>query len=593
MRRCALAAHTSYYIEAFSCSAPRLLPAPLPALLPRLLPALLLALCAVAGAQNQEAEQEVENASLADIRLDFAGGVLAASGSEVRTNSDGDRQWLLHDATYERAPWRFSADEISAVPDTGRLDATGVVFFYGDTVNGHADGLHLESVGDDADKVHLRQFDLSFCAGEETGPGWSLTGGQLQIDERSNLATARRMSLRVLGVPLPGPPVARLRLDGGSATGFLAPILAVNNDDELDVALPFLWAWGRAADWTLTPRVLGSAGSGLESQLRYLLPAHNGVLSTAYLQGEDESWRALHWRHDWRRGDWHLNLDYADVPDADFLSRHGLASVHIGSFYGHYPRKLSATWRGDSAWVELLSQSFQGPEGGGWGDHVREAELRLGWVDRSGPWGWNLRLERGRYGRVGSDLYFGAEQLDRSLGAPDTVARLDLSGRLDWRWRAPWGWIAGRGTVRQSDQAQGWQRSLGAQFDAGLRFVNDLWQVEPRLNYRLVNFSASDAALQNLDSSLLAASVLSLWGEPVAGGDLVSARNRLTVGVDLWRPLGFAPAAGRAIERASSGGAWQLRAGLALSHYAAPPKKALAAQLPQYLPSAGAAASAS
>ena len=531
----------------------------------RYLPVGLCALCLLPPAICAQDEPVDGDADSTDrVEIVFGDGQLQADSSHFFTDDQGQPVIRLANALYRSGLWQFSVDELLAWPDEQRLTANAVRFRYGDNATGSAETLraHVEdSDGEDSDeqvqKLDLEQFTIAFCDTTEGGPGWSLAGRNLQMNTDEQLARIHGLSMRVLGVKLPGPPIARLPLDGRSVSGLLAPEIRLNIDDELDIVMPFLLTLGKAADLTLSPRQLGSLGPGLESELRYLTGHQSGNLVTVNLDTGDGRWRANAWSHRARWGNWKLDLKYADIDDESFLSRYGLASVSIPEVSGLYPQMLGLSWSSSLLDFQILSQRLYGPTGGRLGDHSRELDLRLHLADNTGPWAWQVHLEGGRYGWTGDELF--SVETDRPLGAAESISRFYATGEINWRQRKSWGSFELGAQLARSDQEGNYQQSGTLQLDSSLDFRSGQLQLKPRLQLRATTFEAGGGPLQNIDSSLLSATAVSLWDEPVTGGDLVPSRNRATLGADL---IGF-------------GEVWQFRLGGAIARYSQTPDQAL------------------
>lgn len=544
------------------------------------------ALLAIQPARAQE--QETHLLTGAQIRLEFGDGWLQAESGRLTVDDAGNNLWLLKQATYSIPPWRLQAEQLLAKPAERQFSATNIRFEYGETVQGSARKVIvvLENV---EPQVTLEDFLLAFCAPDGKGPGWGFKGQQLELaaDAQSSLATVKGVSFRLFGVTLPGPPLARLPLDGTSIAGMLPPVIKRSGSSDLDLSIPVLFTFGSALDWTLTPRLIANVGEGVESELRYILPTQQGRMSLGVLEEDDLSWQAWHWGHQAQWGNWGLHLDYAAGAKAGFPFPHQFTTISIPISSGYYQQQLELSWRQDANYIELRSQRLEDAFSANRGDYSRGLELRMRWGEHRGDLLWMLTMEAGRYLLSGSELFFALDWPDRPLGASDPVHRMFSVASVKWRPDATWGWLQLSGSAQfnawdyraapvwvndadeLSDEAMmvtgelaspgspnsegdNWQRSLTLQLDAGLRLVAGAVQLQPRLQYRQVDFR-SRGVLQNLDSALLPISYFSIWEAPVSGGDLLPSRDRLTAGIDLHAPLA----------------SWQLRGTWAQVHYGA------------------------
>lgn len=486
------------------------------------------------------------------IRLEIGDKILRAESGQLVSQEDGRTDWQLNNAVLLLPPFLFQVEELRINQQSGEVSGTDILFWRGNTLSGSAESLRTrirtepEEEGADGDlliePVEIESFRLSLC-GDISAPGWGLRGSSLRLDTLSSLAEVRGVSLLLLGVPLPGPPLARLPLDGRSISGFLTPIFNLHNlrnNNELDITLPYLLPLGPSADLTLAPRSIEGVGIGLETELRYLTRINQGKLSVATLDREQDHLRALRWRHALQPADnLHLNLDYTEA-DRTLVTDYPPASVDISSRGGLNRQALSADYRLLPLSLSLLSERYEGPFNGTFGDYRRDLEAQLHLQRRQPWWGWHLSLENTRFSYGQETLFLGQQVPDRPLGAVQEVQRTLSQGHIALHPQTSWGWARLQlATAQVTQDAAGFdsgsQGSTTATLAGGLHFTNDTGSLylQPELSYRAVDFSASGQKLQNLDGSLFPAFASLPPGVIASGSDILPARDHLGLKLNL------------------------------------------------------------
>jgi LPS-assembly protein len=98
----------------------------------------------------------------------------------------------------------------------------------------------------------------------------------VQLDFEANEGIAEGAVLRFLGVPILALPVLSFPLNDERKSGWLPPTINIDNRSGLELAVPYYWNIAPNRDATLTPRHHAPRASALDSEFRYLEPAHNG-----------------------------------------------------------------------------------------------------------------------------------------------------------------------------------------------------------------------------------------------------------------------------------------------------------------------------
>jgi LPS-assembly protein len=305
------------------------------------------------------------------------------------------------------------------------------------------------------------QASYTSCPGDGSDgaaePDWVLKADRVQIDLEANEGIAEGAVLRFLGTPILALPALSFPLGDARKTGWLPPSVNIDNRSGLELSVPWYWNLAPNRDLTLAPRLATLRGLALDTEFRYLEPAHRGELRLDLLPHDrlyGGTRGALGWTHE-SRLPWALELgvDASRVSDRewwrDFPSRSRGPTTRL------LPTRVALQRR-----VALGSLPA-------WGEPALEvlAYARLSqWQvlqDSDRSWAW----ARARAGRAGS-----------STGRPSTTASSGL--RPTWpaaaasratactcwaRWSAPGarvacGWCRGCPSTRRPTAVTRWRR---------------------------------------------------------------------------------------------------------------------------------------
>ncbi|MCP5269789.1 MAG: LPS-assembly protein LptD [Burkholderiaceae bacterium] len=410
---------------------------------------------------------------------------------------------------------------------------------------------------DFASRTQLTAADARYtsCPRPEDGsePDWQLQARSVTMDFDANEGRAEGARLRFQGVSILALPRLSFPVTGARKTGWLPPTVGLDSRSGLELAVPWYWNLAPDRDLTLTPRVLTRRGVGLDTQLRWLAPEHEGQVDTQWLPDDRVAGRArglLALRHEHALGALGtLRVDGVRVSDDDWwkdFPRFGRLLT---------PRLLDASARLDRPWTlgPLALNAYAQVQH--W-QVLQDAEAPI-----VAPYARAPRLGlsgRGRGGWLGPLEVSGELELNR-FERPD-----DDSGGLRpeaWRWHAlgqvAWPWRAGgvslvprlalnaaryRTDEPMADGRREAGRLIGTfSVDAGLRLERDAegWfgrtslrqTLEPRLLYVRTPYKRQDH-LPNFDAYGKDFNLSSIYTTNAFSGiDRVSDANELTAGV--------------------------------------------------------------
>lgn len=131
------------------------------------------------------------------------------------------------------------------------------------------------------DREHAILHDATYtsCLRDGSGdPAWLLSADRVELDFEKNEGTAEGAVLRFYGVPILAAPRFTFPLSDDRKSGWLPPNPTLDSKGGFQFAMPYYWNMAPDHDMTLTPSVSARRGLGLDTEFRYLQPAHEGVV---------------------------------------------------------------------------------------------------------------------------------------------------------------------------------------------------------------------------------------------------------------------------------------------------------------------------
>ena len=190
---------------------------------------------------------------------------------------------------------------------------------------------------------------------------WEFSASRIAVNDETATGVAHNVTLRLGGIPVIWLPVISFPTDDKRRTGMLAPTIGRDDQNGLDLKLPFYLNLAPNYDATLTPRWLSKRGFMLNGEFRYLTLRSRGNFTGTYLPGDDLtgtdrsllSWQnyATVNRH------WYFASDLNNVSDKDYFGDFGdsidYTSISLlnsnAGFYGrgkYWTASLTAeTWQ--------------------------------------------------------------------------------------------------------------------------------------------------------------------------------------------------------------------------------------------------------
>jgi LPS-assembly protein len=202
---------------------------------------------------------------------------------------------------------------------------------------------------------HLTGATYSTCP-----PGqrqWEFSASEIKVDDVTKTGVARNATLRIGKVPVLWLPYVTFPTTDERRSGVLAPTVGRDDQNGIDLKVPYYFNIAPNMDATLTPRWLSKRGLMLDGEFRYIDYNYRGEVEATWLPdddltGDDRSLVSWHHYHVLGRY-WRGILDLNNVSDRDYFADFGdsLSDSAISllpstaGFYGrghHWEASLSA-----------------------------------------------------------------------------------------------------------------------------------------------------------------------------------------------------------------------------------------------------------
>jgi LPS-assembly protein len=407
------------------------------------------------------------------------------------------------------------------------------------------------------DQALLRGADYTSCPRDGSGtPAWLMSTERVKLDFEANEGIAEGAVLRFLGVPILAAPVLSFPLTDERKSGWLPPSIGLDNKSGFEVAMPWYWNIAPQRDATFTPVISTRRGFGMDNEVRYLEPRHEGELQWHWLPNDNVA-NTSRWGLQWQQ----QGLAFGDGAAA-LRWRHAGVRASDDDYWKDFPRALRSTT------PRLLSFDTAAERDFKLGTFATTAYARtqtwqvlqdadpqaliaapyhrqpqIGWRGLGSPW------------PGGPELAFEAEVNRFSLARNSADAtrpdgtRAHLVGSASQTWRAPWGWLTPRVALNaaayrtDAPMSDGRTRASRAiptfSLDAGTLFERrTAWgdrrmtqTLEPRVLYVNTPFRAQ-ATLPLFDTAAKDFNTISVFSDNgFSGIDRVSDAHQVTAGV--------------------------------------------------------------
>ena len=299
-------------------------------------------------------------------------GVTAANGISGSLGGDfdflgdvsfclGNHRLDVRTATFDQRENRFEfSGKVAYSGDSMRVRATDALLDLDDErfrfgmaeyalrdslVRGSAEEILLDG---EQGRVLLDNVSYTSCL-----PGrshWELRAGSIEVEQESGFGRARKLSLRLLDLPILYLPSLSFSARGTRKSGFLVPEIGSSSRRGAELEAPWYWNIAPNMDATLTPRYLSRLGFFAGADYRFITRKSSGRVSLGYLPNDKLRGRA---RFDFNlamqaqlSGRWRLIADGRWVSDKFYIEDIGRGFWEQAQT--HLRREIAAAYAGDN-----------------------------------------------------------------------------------------------------------------------------------------------------------------------------------------------------------------------------------------------------
>ena len=292
----------------------------------------------------------------------IGGGIVLRRGDKVagadaaRYDPDQRAMFLDGNVRYEDAGTQILSDSAEFGYDSGRIQFTGAEFSLGgNNARGAAERLLINQQGE----LQLDGVRYTTCPPHSVD--WELLAGDIDLDTRTGVGTARNIKLRFKNIPILYAPYISFPISDARKTGVLTPEIGGAGRSGNEIRIPWYWNIAPNYDATITPRLLTSRGVQLQTEFRYLTEINDGIITAQYLPDDDlvddaRSLVSVQHRTLFGNG-WRNRIDFREVSDNQYFEDLG-GSLSVSSIT-HLNRSLSFDWYSDSMSIFGQVQDWQ------------------------------------------------------------------------------------------------------------------------------------------------------------------------------------------------------------------------------------------
>ena len=402
----------------------------------------------------------------------------------------------------------------------------------GKRASGSAEVMQGEPNGD----FTLEEATYSTCPPGDKS--WYVKADSLKLYPSEGIGTARNLRLVFKGVPILALPYFSFPISDKRKTGFLAPILATNDNTGLELLLPWYWNIRPEADATFTPRFTSRRGVQLQSEFRYLNKQGKWVLDYEFLKDRELNNKSRSFIQLKQNG--RFNPEFTSeivasrVSDTDYLDDLG-NSLELASI-SHLEQRADIRFDRENLQALLRLQGFQ------------TVDTDIAVADRP-----HARLPQFKIESQSNDLPLGIRTdlasefvfFNRNDSDAITGLRMDFQPRVQlplagdaWFFRPSGSYrftyyaLSNSGEEIQSDRSRNtgsFSIDSGLFFDRTLSDNKSIQTFEPRLFYLRVPF-VDQSGIPLFDSSEFDFNISQLFRENrFSGADRVADANQLSV----------------------------------------------------------------
>jgi LPS-assembly protein len=368
----------------------------------------------------------------------MTGGVLVRQGDRLAAaeeaiyDPDSLALFLKGGVRFEDPNTQITSESAEFSYSSGRIRFEGAEFSLSDGgARGAASALEINQEG----RLLLDNVHYTTCPPDSND--WLLEAGEIDLDTKMGVGTARSVKLRFQGIPILWAPYLSFPIGDARKSGILTPEFGSSGRSGRALSVPYYWNIAPNYDATLTPRLLSDRGFQVQSDFRYMTERHNGTLEFDYLPTDDKTGDDRHLLNVQHRTVFAMGLrglvDYRDASDSTYFEDLG-NSLSISSIT-HLNRSLVLDYYGKHWSIFGRFQDYQTIDETISSDDRPYRRLPQILVNGS----WPDQALGLRYGFDGELVYFDRD-FDVTRNINVTGWRLDAAPKVDLPIEKP-GWF--------------------------------------------------------------------------------------------------------------------------------------------------------
>jgi LPS-assembly protein len=222
---------------------------------------------------------------------------------------------------YQDRGIRLLAKQASGDQKADTLTLKGVQYqFNRELGNGTADEATMKGqIG------HLTNATYSTCPPAQRQ--WEFRASDIRVDDAAKKGTARNATLRIGKIPVLWLPFVTFPTTDERRSGVLAPTVGRDDQNGLDLKVPYYFNLAPNYDATLTTRWLSKRGAMFDGEFRYLSEHYRGKVEATWLPDDDlthDDRGLVSWfHHQVLSPHWQALVDLHNVSDRDYFADFG------------------------------------------------------------------------------------------------------------------------------------------------------------------------------------------------------------------------------------------------------------------------------
>ncbi len=367
---------------------------------------------------------------------------------------------------------------------------------------------------------------------------WLVTADSISLNYDTGQGLAKNAKVKIKGIPVLAIPYMPFPIGDNRRSGFLWPaVSSVNNASGLDIAIPYYWNINPQSDATVTPRIVGDRGEGIETEVRHLNTVSEWQISGAYFTdniNNKDRWLANIEEQGQFGNNWYHKIDISRVSDNDYFKDYDVSSLDIKRST-HLVQQGQLSYWGNKSTASLTIKQYQTIE-----DSIAQP------YETVPQFSWQT-LSLGKHAQLAPIALIDYNKFDTKTQNLTTGSRLyyELGAELPFTWEA--------GFVKTQTKVRGINYDLDtnsitpnaptsidvssatASIDAGLIFErynnNKTISLEPRLYYLYSDYEDQSTS-PIFDTRLATETIERRFSDTrFSGYDRLDNANELTLGL--------------------------------------------------------------